>query len=43
MLETSEHECAKYRVLVDKYSKLLHPHHYQVLPWYFLILYSIST
>ena len=31
MYETQEHEYDKYCVLIDKYSKLLHPHHYQLL------------
>jgi len=31
MYETQEHEYDKYCALIDKYSKLLHPHHYQLL------------
>ena len=31
MFDTSEHEYDKYCVLVEKYSKLLHPNHYQLL------------
>ena len=30
MFDTSEHEYDKYCVLVEKYSKLLHPNHYQL-------------
>ena len=29
MLNTMEHESDKYQALVDKFSKLLHPNHYQ--------------
>ena len=31
MYDTQEDEYEKYCVLIEKYSKLLHPHHYQLL------------
>ena len=41
MFNTEEHEYDKYCALLDKFSPLLHPHHYQLLLLKRYLAYSI--